>query len=188
MNASQNRNCDASHLDTDIITFFDADDIMHVQRNQCIISGFNSCANTYALIHGYITNSASLDMEMYNNFTEFYTDIFYIQDDIEVIPGEPKLPRLFNILNKAFHAGHCSIKKSVFRTIKWNETRHICGFEDVTFNVDIFKHFGPSSIVGTDYPMTYYYPSNTMINEAIEYIKEVCPEKYKFLKANCRSP
>ena len=51
MNASQNRNCAASHLDTDIITFFDADDIMHVQRNQCIISGFNSCANTYALIH-----------------------------------------------------------------------------------------------------------------------------------------
>ncbi len=185
LNASQNRNIAASHLDTDIISFFDADDIMHPQRNQCIIDGFNKHLDAVALIHGFIINSATLEMETYNTFTDFYKDIFYLKDDIQVLPGEPLLPRLLNTRNIRLHAGHCSIKKSVFRSVKWNETRHICGFEDVTFMVDIFKHFGPSSISGADYPMTYYYPSNTMIDEAIEYIKEVCPEKYDFLMMNC---
>ncbi len=184
LNAAQNRNCAASHLDTDIISFFDADDIMHPQRNQCIIDGFNTHLDAVALLHGYITNSATLDCEMHNSFTEFYRDIFYIKDDIQVLPGDPLLPRLFNNRNIELHSGHCSIKKSVFREIKWNETRHICGFEDITFLVDIFKQFGPSSIIGADYSMTYYYPSNTMINEAVEYIKEVCPEKYNSIMTN----
>ncbi len=185
LNAAQNRNIAASHLDTDIISFFDADDIMHPQRNQCIIDGFNTHLDAIALIHGFIINSATLEIEIYNIFTNFYKDIFYIKDAIEVIPGEPLLPRLFNNRNIELHSGHCSIKKSVFREIKWNETRHVCGFEDVTFMVDIFKNFGPSSIIGANYPMTYYYPSNTMIDEAMDYIKEVCPEKYNSIMANC---
>jgi glycosyltransferase involved in cell wall biosynthesis len=185
LNAAQNRNIAASHLDTDIISFFDADDIMHVQRNQCIIDGFNTHLDAVALIHGYITNSETLEMETYNTFTDFYKNIFYIKDDIQVLPREPFLPRLFNIVNLKLATGPCSIKKSVFREIKWNEIRHICGFEDVTFMVDIFKHYGPSSIVGANYEMTFYYPSNTMIDEAMDYIKEVCPEKYDFLMMNC---
>jgi glycosyltransferase involved in cell wall biosynthesis len=185
LNASQNRNCAASHLDTDVISFFDADDIMHPQRNQCIIDGFNTHLDAITLIHGYIINSETIEFEIYNNFTDFYRDIFYIKDDIEVIPGEPLLPRLFNIANIILQSGHCSIKKSVFREIKWNETRHVCGFEDVAYIVDIFKHFGPSSIIGANYPMTFYYPSNTMIDESMEYLKEVCPEKYNFIMMNC---
>ncbi len=185
LNAAQNRNIAASHLDTDIISFFDADDIMHIQRNQCIIDGFNTHLDAVAFIHGFIINSETLEMEIYNIFTNFYKDIFYIKDAIEVIPGQQLLPRLFNKLDIGLHAGHCSIKKSVFREIKWNETRHICGFEDITFIVDIFKHFGPSSIIGANYPMTYYYPSNTMIDEAMYYIKEVCPEKYNSIMATC---
>lgn len=184
LNAAQNRNIAASHLDTDIISFFDADDIMHPQRNQCIIDGFNKHLDAVALLHGFIINSATLDCEMHNSFTEFYRDIFYIKDAIEVLPAQPLLPRLFNILDLQLASGPCSIKKSVFREIKWNETRYICGFEDVKFMVDIFKHFGPSSIIGANYPMTYYYPSNTMIDEAIEYIKEVCPEKYNSIMIN----
>ncbi len=181
MNASQNRNCAASHLDTDIISFFDADDIMHPQRNQCIIEGFNTHSDAVALIHGFIINSETLEMQIYNNFTDFYRNIFYLKDDIQIIPGEPLLPRINNHKDLSLHSGHCSIKKSVFREVKWNETRKICGVEDVIFNVDILKHFGPSSIIGANYPMTYYYPSQTMIYEALQYIKEVCPEKYNMI-------
>ncbi len=184
LNAARNRNCAASQLDTDIISFFDADDIMHPQRNQCIIDGFNKHLDAVALIHGFITNSETLDIEMYNTFTMFYKDIFYLKDDIQIIPGQPLLPRLFNNKNVKLNSGHCSIKKSVFREIKWNETRHVCGIEDVIFVVDIFKHFGPSSIIGADYPMTYYYPSNTMLNEALKYIQEICPEKFIQLMNN----
>ncbi len=185
LNAAQNRNCAASQLDTDIISFFDADDIMHPQRNQCIIDGFNTHLDAVALIHGYITNSETLEMEIYGTFTDFYKDIFYLKDDIQIITGQPLLPRLFNNKNIKLNSGHCSIKKSVLREIKWNETRHVCGMEDVTFVVDIFKHFGPLSIIGADYSMTYYYPSNTMIDEAMNYLMEVCPTKYKEIIGKC---
>lgn len=64
--AGQNRNIAASHLTTEIISFFDADDVMHPQRFQALEEAFTKGADI--VLHNY----HKFDIPVYKSF-EFYT-------------------------------------------------------------------------------------------------------------------
>jgi glycosyltransferase involved in cell wall biosynthesis len=59
-NPSQNRNIAARHLDTDIISFFDADDIMHPQRIQFIEQAFLESVDI--VLHNFETNPEQIKL------------------------------------------------------------------------------------------------------------------------------
>jgi glycosyltransferase involved in cell wall biosynthesis len=53
-NAAENRNIAAGFLDTDIISFFDADDIMHPQRLEAIEKAFTSVTGCDIVLHSFL--------------------------------------------------------------------------------------------------------------------------------------
>ena len=59
-NPSQNRNIAARHLDTDIITFFDSDDIMHPQRIEFIEQAFWEGADI--VLHNFETEHSQFSL------------------------------------------------------------------------------------------------------------------------------
>jgi glycosyltransferase involved in cell wall biosynthesis len=56
-NAAENRNIAAAALTTDIISFFDADDIMHPQRLEAIEKAFTSVSDCDIVLHSYLEGS-----------------------------------------------------------------------------------------------------------------------------------
>ena len=59
-NPSQNRNIAARHLDTDIISFFDADDVMHPQRIEFIEQAFLESVDI--VLHNFETNPEQITL------------------------------------------------------------------------------------------------------------------------------
>ena len=59
LNAAQNRNRAAKRLTTDLISFFDADDLMHPKRIEYIRGAFENRLDISALYHGYSYDHAS---------------------------------------------------------------------------------------------------------------------------------
>lgn len=53
-NAAENRNIATKYIDTDIVSYFDADDIMHPQRLELIQTAFTQYPKTHIVLHDYI--------------------------------------------------------------------------------------------------------------------------------------
>jgi glycosyltransferase involved in cell wall biosynthesis len=60
-NAAQNRNIAASHLDTDIISFFDCDDQMHPRRLEGIKEAFCLINPCDIVLHSYMLNEENVE-------------------------------------------------------------------------------------------------------------------------------
>jgi len=57
-NVGQNRNIAGRRLNTDLISFFDADDLMHPQRISALLAGFSEPCDI--ALHGYLENEETL--------------------------------------------------------------------------------------------------------------------------------
>jgi glycosyltransferase involved in cell wall biosynthesis len=69
-NAAQNRNIAAAALDTEIISFFDADDEMHPQRLEAIRDAFISYRPCDIVLHSFLIGEEELTRE-YIRYTTF---------------------------------------------------------------------------------------------------------------------
>jgi cellulose synthase/poly-beta-1,6-N-acetylglucosamine synthase-like glycosyltransferase len=114
----KNRNIASSKIDVDILTFFDADDIMHPKRLQCIESAFQTG------IDGFLHNNKPCASSQYRtrflsqNLWESidnncYTDGFISSKDVICGRVESKYGNLTN--------GHFSCKYSIWRDIHYPE-------------------------------------------------------------------
>lgn len=148
-NSSQNRNIAASKLETDIITFIDADDLMHFQRLAIIEKAFVE-NNIVILLHNFIVGFDTLDITYDNIMFDINTLIVIDEYVIQHI----KTPS--NI-----HNGHCSIDRKLLTHVRYNESPTHYGKEDSVFNADIIRMF-PTRNAYCPLVLSKYVPSDTL--------------------------
>ncbi len=145
-NAAENRNLAAKLLDTDIVSFFDADDTMHPQRLQAIQEAFTKF-QTNIVLHSYTEESPTALLPY---------DYFYF------IPGKlRRAPTGCAILSDDWsapiHHAHASVHRSVLQTIQFREDASSERKEDSLFCGDVLEQ-SPDTNVYISQPMSYYQP------------------------------
>ena len=116
LGAAANRNIAANNLSTDIISFIDADDITHIQRNEFIMEALQS---SEVVVHDYQKSSFpnyDFSRNRYENSTilKNYLDLVV---DSHIYPTSTQG-------HLDFTCGHVSVKKSIFESFKFDETKY----------------------------------------------------------------
>lgn len=113
-NVCQNRNIAASKLTTDIISFFDGDDISHIKRNEFLVESFKNGSN--AVVHNYTMNRDRNSLCYKSNIG----DILFYKDYIDKVFNNCPFPK--SSLHKDYACGHASFTKTLFDEFKYNES------------------------------------------------------------------
>jgi glycosyltransferase involved in cell wall biosynthesis len=112
-NAGQNRNTAASKLNTDIISFFDADDVMHPQRLEAIRKCFQNDPECGIVLHNF------KKADSFDTPCELFQMVEIHQGGLMVNPYSwGVLPRDQRYLG---HQGHCTVRKDVLLNIQFSE-------------------------------------------------------------------
>jgi glycosyltransferase involved in cell wall biosynthesis len=122
-NPSQNRNIAAKLLDVDIITFFDADDVMHPQRLEFIECAFSGGASI--VLHNYIG-------EQEDKFVLYESPYITYDSLCQSIGG---CIRHVNPNNRelGIHHSQVSVTRGIYNQIQFDENPAIIGKEDCVF-------------------------------------------------------
>ncbi len=164
---SENRNIAASTLKTDIISFFDADDVMHPQRIECIEECFTQHTDATTMIHQFQLGSKNA-VPYYYSFSDFKNNVFSIEYNIKA--GNNMYARLKPIDESVqdIHNGHVTIRREAFNSLQFNEAGPVIGCEDAVFTGNLYEKYGPSRIYYAPYKLTYYEPQQTLILRHID--------------------
>ena len=125
-NASQNRNTAARKLNTDIISFFDADDFPHIKRLSYIKKALG--VGSSVCVHNYLQGSKRNSEFPYSEIDE----IKLHHNSINA-KGVNCLTPVCNYSHQNYHCGHISLKKEIFKRYKFNESKLYLGKEDAEF-------------------------------------------------------
>ncbi len=135
-NAAENRNIAALNLSTDIITFMDADDIMHPQRIEIIHKCFTENPQATMMMHGF-NHGYNKDFEIYD-----INDIVFESNCIFASPDE----QICHISRHHFediHNSQVSVRRFVFGGhLRFREEEEFHRKEDTQFNIDILRSGG----------------------------------------------
>jgi glycosyltransferase involved in cell wall biosynthesis len=148
--SATNRNIAAANIETDIICFFDADDLMHPQRLEIIEKAFSE-NDIVMFLHNFIDG---LDKER-----PVY-DITNVEFDINQfgVQAHGYAARHLTNPNTGIHNGHCSILRTV--DVKYNESPSCYAKEDSVFTADIIRKY-PNNTGYCPLPLSYYKSSGT---------------------------
>jgi glycosyltransferase involved in cell wall biosynthesis len=149
MNAAQNRNIAASYLTTDIITFIDADDIMHPQRISIIKTCFTQYPHVVILLHSCKWSND----EPFEQYHE--EDNFHFNQMFQCPYGSTQHQNNLFITN-----GHPSVPRLIFSTLPFDENPTSYGKEDTVFCTRIISMF-PDRTAYCPYELSRYLPSST---------------------------
>lgn len=147
-NAAQNRNTAASYLQTDIVTFFDADDLMHPQRIAAIHHGF-STHDVYFMVHSFQKSPVFVLYERYS----------YHVNQLEVCPYGSILVR-GHAHDMPIANGHCSVMQWILHECAYPESVEDQGREDTVFSARIIQKYPDHTLYGSDV-LSCYLPSGT---------------------------
>lgn len=151
--ASQNRNIAASHITTDIITFFDADDEMHPQRLEIIEDCFTK-HNVKILMHNY-------ELETSNPFETINEFIFHINYlDKDHIWGATILRHPYS--HCPLTNGHVTVSRDAWQNIKFNELPEYHSKDDTIFCTDVIMAY-PLQTAYCFSKLSKYYPSRSVV-------------------------
>lgn len=152
-NAAQNRNFGSRQLNTDIISYFDVDDIMHPQRIEIIYKCFSLYPNTLLFIHNLRLSPNDLNFPQYNiNDIDFECDPCVISEDGAVMYKYDNNIRIMN--------SNCSVPKKICEEVQFIETSEGFGKEDTLFNSYIIHKYW-NDVVFSNSELTWYFPSGT---------------------------
>lgn len=151
-NASENRNIAAKLLDTDIITFFDADDIMHPQRLEIIEQAFKEGADI--VLHGF-----AYPHECGTSFPKI--EQFDIRSNVlsKCQSGCIKYDYVQRI-----HHGQASVTNQIFQQVQFPEEQMYETREDCVFCYRVFSLQEIKSCY-IAHALSKYSPSGTCISE-----------------------
>ena len=156
-NASKNRNIAASKLnDMDYITFIDADDIMHPQRIEFLLKGFQTY-DSDIILHNYFEWTKGTIESFFHNFEEIK-----IRTDTLIQGWSGCITHINGYSDRVdkIHHGQVTVKREVFEQVQFPEEREFETKEDCVFCYRVFslpniKH----SYIQNE--LSYYNPSNT---------------------------
>ena len=132
-NAAQNRNTAARKLKTDIISFFDADDIPHIKRISYLIHAFNLGANVVA--HNYFQSS----MRVIDFTDSRFEPINYYSNSINSNNTKCPFP-VNNTFWQKYACGHITLKRKLFLKFMYNESKYYLRREDAEFAYRLVKN------------------------------------------------
>jgi glycosyltransferase involved in cell wall biosynthesis len=153
MNAAQNRNCAAKALTTDIISFMDADDVMHPQRLEIV----EYCFQTHPVqifLHGYEVD-ASKPFLSYESPYQIDVNRLYIS-----YGAVTHYDFRFSIETKTLHNSQPSVLRTVFQRIQFDESPHNFGREDSVFCTTVVSMY-PHQTAYSSCKLSLYEPSCT---------------------------
>ena len=131
--AAANRNIAASMLNTDIISFFDCDDMMHPCRIQAITEAF-TLTNKDVFYHGFSYETSDHRLDTFPHISEFIVDKYKMLKD----PNAVGL-MVESHIDRPTH-GHVSVRKKVLDIVKFREEPEFCYKEDSVFGADLLAH------------------------------------------------
>jgi glycosyltransferase involved in cell wall biosynthesis len=150
--AAENRNCAADHLTTDILTFMDADDIMHPQRLEVINTCFTKYTDVKILLHHYEMD-ATISLPHYENL-----DCFHFNRLFRCPHGSTQ--HADYLFQSVVHNGQPSVTRHVFDQIRFDESPHAYTREDTLFCTTVISMF-PYQTAYCPYKLSTYVPSLT---------------------------
>lgn len=149
-NTGQNRNIAARRLDTDIISFFDADDNMHPQRIEGLIAAFNEPCDI--ALHGYLTdNEVNEEYDYINNFKILRNKLS------QCYSGCIKLDS-----NSRIHHAQVTVRKEIFQESPFTGEDENVLKDDCIFCYRIFNLPGIQTAY-LDHSLSKYIPAFTCI-------------------------
>jgi GT2 family glycosyltransferase len=157
-NASKNRNIAASKLtDMDYITFIDADDIMHPQRIEFLLIGFQRY-DSDIILHNYFEPTTGNIEDFFENIKEIN-----IRNHTLIQSWSGCITHINNysdIVDKIHHS-QVTVKREIFEQIQFPEEEEFNRKEDCIFCYRVFslpniKH----AYIKNE--LSYYNPSNTI--------------------------
>ena len=149
-NVAQNRNIAGAHLDTDIITFFDADDQMHPQRLEIIEDCFTK-HDSMIVLHNFESTGAP--------FFPFDSDFPYLVNQLDRCPWGSTIIKT-RPSGLQIHNGQPSIRREVFDTIRFNESAACLTKDDTVFCADVIMKW-PDRTAYCPLKLSAYVPSYT---------------------------
>lgn len=152
-NAAENRNIAASYLTTDIITFIDADDIMHPQRLAVIETCFTRYSHIAILMHNCKMEPTE-PFEHYDNLDTFHFNRLFR------CPNGSTQHIDYLYFNGILHNGQPSVPREVFDILPFDESPASHGKEDTVFCTRIITMF-PQQTAYCPYQLSGYVPSGT---------------------------
>lgn len=152
-NAADNRNYAASFLTTDIVSFFDADDVMQCQRLQAIVESF-PCD---IVLHSYSGSGSRA------GFSFFHVAIDRIRNELvrsptgcALLPSNPFAP---------IHHAHVSVARSVLESVQFREGPDGVRREDSLFCGDVLARPDCQSVYIPNSLSLYFETGQTMDEE-----------------------
>jgi len=146
-NAAENRNIASSHLDTDIVSFFDCDDEMHPQRLEAIYGAFleHSCD---IVLHGYFINEENkMPFQIYPNLVIHINKLSRARSGCAFVEG---------LLSTRIHHSQVSVTKRIFSRFQFRENKESERKEDALFCGDVLSIPGIQSVYIQN-PLSKYY-------------------------------
>ena len=157
-NASKNRNVAASKLlDMDYITFIDADDVMHPQRIEFILKGFQTYDSDIILHNYFEFSKGTID-----NFLGIFKEI-NIRNHTLIQGWSGCITHINGYSDSVdkIHHSQVTVKRDIFESVWFPEEEEFNRIEDCVFCYRVFslpniKH----AYIQNE--LSYYNPSNTI--------------------------
>ena len=155
-NAAQNRNAAAACLSTDLVTFFDADDVMHPQRLDFIARAFE-VHDIEILMHNFHSDNCS-DFVEYDRCTIFRNVLFKCPWGSTQISG--------SIDDAHVHNAHATVRRKVLEEIRFREEASYHAKEDTVFCTDVIVRYPDRTAYCHD-KLSRYSPGGSMDEFAV---------------------
>lgn len=148
----KNRNIAVEKLNTDIISFFDADDLVHPQRNEILLDAFTN-EEVKVLVHNlYIFQGGMSGPQIIKNLVnnknfrhsrcKIGNEFYYIEktnllinyhDTIKPNVGQPENSKK----HLSYANGHVTLRKEIFEKYKYQDVSRV---EDTRYNLNLLKN------------------------------------------------
>jgi glycosyltransferase involved in cell wall biosynthesis len=147
-NAAENRNYAVSALTTDIVSFFDADDVMHPQRIEAIQTSFVAYPHCSIVLHNYL-----MDTETKNPFEHYTT--FDMRPNM-LFRGPTGCAVYKSNSPQRIHHSQVSVTRDVLSCVKFNEAKDHERKEDAIFCGDVLARPDCKNVYIAN-PLSKYY-------------------------------
>lgn len=159
-NCAQNRNYAASMLTTDVVSFMDADDIMHPQRIEIILDSFTKY-DICIFMHSYkFCSGASFEDQQAILFSPLSTYHFVLNRLYRCPWGSTQVCHEVYGKSGDIQNGHVSVLRSILKEIPFRESVEYHARDDTVFAIDVITKY-PNQTCYCSEQLSAYFPSHT---------------------------